>query len=121
MGKIKTREVQALFEIPESPNFKILKYHLEGNKLTVKVVIPATSDYYDGHFPEFKLLPAVVQIDLILRFFRGFMKLPTTIEKMQRIKFSNPIFPEHPVTIEETYSPDTGKLAFKITGEDDKN
>ena len=121
MGKIKTREVQALFEIPESPNFKILKYHLEGNKLTVKTVIPATSDYYDGHFPEFKLLPAVVQIDLILRFFRGFMKLPTTIEKMQRIKFSNPIFPEHPVTIEETYSPDTGKLVFKITGEDDKN
>lgn len=121
MGKIKTREVQALFEIPESPNFKILKYHLEGNKLTVKIVIPATSDYYDGHFPEFKLLPAVVQIDLILRFFRGFMKLPTTIEKMQRIKFLSPIFPEHPVTIEETYSPDTGKLAFKITGEDDKN
>jgi hypothetical protein len=48
------------------------------------------------------------------------MKLPTTIEKMQRVKFSNPIFPEHPVTIEETYSPDTGKLAFKITGEDGK-
>jgi len=120
MGKIKTREVQALFEIPESPNFKILKYHLEGNKLTVKTVIPATSDYYDGHFPEFKLLPAVVQIDLILRFFRGFMKLPSTIDRMQRIKFSNPIFPEHPVTIEEIYSSDTGKLAFKIIGEDGK-
>lgn len=114
MGKVKTRDVAALFRIPESPNFKILRYSPDGNAFSVKFQIPESSDYFDGHFPEFKLLPAVVQIDLVLRFFRAFLNLPTELERLPRVKFSSPIFPNMPVTVRETYSPDSGKIAFRM-------
>lgn len=120
MGKIRTRDIQALFEIPESPNFKILKYRLEENRMQVKIVIPETSDYYDGHFPEFKLLPAVVQIDLVLRLFRGLAGKTLVFKRISRAKFMGPIFPEIPVTIESSYFPDSGKLLFGIFSEEGK-
>ncbi len=40
------------------------------NKVVLEFVIPATSDFFDGHFPEFKLLPAVAQFEIITRFCR---------------------------------------------------
>ena len=120
MGKIKVRDIQRLFEIPENFNFKILRYHLEENAFTVKCVIPETSDYYNGHFPEFKLLPAVVQIDLVLRFFRGFLKRNSHLDRMLRIKFMHPIFPNVPFLIEEKVSEETGKLAFRMLLEGEK-
>ena len=120
MGKIRTRDIQALFEIPESPNFKILKYRLEENRMQVKIVVPETSDYYDGHFPEFKLLPAVVQIDLVLRLFRGLAGKTLVFKRISRAKFMGPIFPEIPVTIESSYFPDSGKLLFGIFSEEGK-
>lgn len=120
MGKIKTRDVEALFRIPESPNFKILRYSPNGNGFSVKFQIPETSDYFDGHFPEFKLLPAVVQIDLVLRFFRGFLNLPVELERLPRVKFSSPIFPNMSVTVTETYSPDSGKIVFRMETESGK-
>ena len=120
MGKIRTRDIQALFEIPESPNFKILKYRLEENRMQVKIVVPETSDYYDGHFPEFKLLPAVVQIDLVLRLFRGLAGKTLVFKRISRAKFMGPIIPEIPVTIESSYFPDSGKLLFGIFSEEGK-
>ncbi len=120
MGKVKTRDVQSLFEIPENPNFKILRYQRNGNEFFVKFKIPESSDYFDGHFPDFKLLPAVVQMDLVLRFFRGFLKMQTDLIRFPRIKFSSPIFPNMPVTVHEVYSPETGKVTFRIEAEDGK-
>ncbi len=120
MGKIRIRDIQALFEIPESPNFKILKYRLEENRIRAKIVVPETSDYYNGHFPEFKLLPAVVQIDLVLKLFRGLTKTNFSFKRISRAKFMGPIFPEMPVTLDCAYSPDSGKLLFGIFSEEGK-
>ena len=114
MGKIKMREIQKLFEIPESPHFRILAYRAEENGFSAKIVIPETSDYFDGHFPGFKLLPAVVQIDLLLRLFRAFCGKPSTLERMHRIKFSSPVRPNVPVNVAGTYFPETGKLHFRF-------
>lgn len=121
MGKIRMRDIQALFEIPESPNFKIRKYRLEENGMQVKIVVPETSDYYNGHFPEFKLLPAVVQIDLVLRLFFGLQKKAFRFKRISRAKFMGPVFPEKPVTIECAYSSDSGKLSFRIFSEEGKS
>lgn len=121
MGKIRTRDIVSLFEIPESPNFRILKYDLKGDRVAVKIVIPASSDYYDGHFPEFKLLPAVAQVDLVLRLFRGFSKKTLKFKRISRTKFMGPIFPDKPFFAEYSYLPETGKLSFKLVAEDGKS
>ena len=117
-GKIRMRDIQALFGLAESPNFKILKFHREPGALTAKLLFPATSDYYDGHFPEFKLLPAVVQVDMVLRLARNFLEVPKELSKMNRTRFANPILPDVPVLVKITYDADAGKVTFAYTSED---
>ena len=117
-GKIRMRDIQALFGLAESPNFKILKFRREPGALTAKLLFPATSDYYDGHFPEFKLLPAVVQVDMVLRLARNFLEVPKELSKMNRTRFANPILPDVPVMVKITYDADAGKVTFAYTSED---
>lgn len=117
-GKIRMRDIQALFGLAESPNFKILKFRREPGVLTAKLLFPATSDYYDGHFPEFKLLPAVVQVDMVLRLARNFLEVPKELSKMNRTRFANPILPDVPVVVKITYNVDAGKVTFAYTSED---
>ena len=117
-GKIRMRDIQALFGLAESPNFKILKFHREPGALTAKLLFPAASDYYDGHFPEFKLLPAVVQVDMVLRLARNFLEVPKELSKMNRTRFANPILPDVPVLVKITYDADAGKVTFAYTSED---
>ncbi len=120
MGKIRARDIQALFNLPESPNFRILKYHIEENRVQARIVVPETSDYYDGHFPEFKLLPAVVQIDLVLKIFCGLTGMALNFKRISRAKFMGPIFPAMQVTLEGSYSANTGRLLFGILSDEGK-
>ena len=39
----------------------------EENAIALEFVIPASSDFFDGHFPQYKLLPAVAQFDAHIR------------------------------------------------------
>ena len=117
-GKIRMRDIQSLFGLAESPNFKILKFRREPGVLTAKLLFPATSDYFDGHFPEFKLLPAVVQVDMVLRLARNFLDVPKELSKMNRTRFANPILPDVPVMVKITYDADAGKVTFAFTSAD---
>ena len=117
-GKIRMRDIQALFGLAENPNFRILKFRREPGVLTVKLLFPATSDYFDGHVPEFKLLPAVVQVDMVLRLARNFLDVPKELSKMNRTRFANPILPDVPVMVKISYDADAGKVTFAFTSID---
>ena len=64
------------------------------NKVSLKFVIPSSSDFFDGHFPEFKLLPAVAQFEIITRFSRKYFGTQRYVPSIKRIKFSAPIRPD---------------------------
>ncbi|MCF0221261.1 MAG: AMP-binding protein [Fibrobacter sp.] len=117
MGKIRMRDIQDLFSLAESQNFKILKLHRDVSSFAAKLLFPATSDFYDGHFPEFKLLPAVAQVDMVLLLARTFLNAPREIVKINRTKFTNPIFPDVPVNLQMNYDEEKGKLSFGFTDE----
>ncbi len=114
-GKIRMRDIQALFNLPENPNFKILKFRREPGILTAKLVFPSTSGFYDGHFPEFKLLPAVAQVDMVLRLARNFLDVPKALSKIHRTKFAGPILPDIPVILNVKYDADASKVSFNYT------
>lgn len=120
-GKIKMRDIQALFGIAESPNFHILKMHREPGAVTLKMMFPETSDYYDGHFPTFKLLPAVVQVDVTLKMARALLDVPKELVRIQRTKFASPIFPNTPVQLQINYNAEAGKVTFSFSDEAGKS
>lgn len=120
MGKVRTREITPLFSLPESSNFKILRYRFDERKLEVKVLFPETSDFYDGHFPEYKLLPAVAQVDTLFRLVRMFWNADAKLDSFQRLKFTAVIPPNVPLMIEENLDEKGEKIRFKIRREDGK-
>ena len=75
--------------------------------------VPASSPYYDGHFPGFPILPAVAQTEIVLRFADEYLGTGINVSEIRRIKFSNFLLPDKPHLLRFNKS-DT-ILSFKIT------
>jgi len=67
------------------------------NSVEIEFFIPADSPYFDGHFPEFSLLPAVAQTELVIRFASEYLGTGINVTEMKRIKFTKFIRPNTPL------------------------
>jgi acyl-coenzyme A synthetase/AMP-(fatty) acid ligase len=105
-GKIKREDIHILFSdkkqtlSADTPKYtgpdgsdKAKLIEKTEKSVTIEFLIPGTSPYFDGHFPEFSLLPAVAQVELILRFASEYFGTNVAISEMKRIKFTNFIRP----------------------------
>lgn len=76
--------------------------------------VPADSDYFDGHFPDFKLLPAVAQFDIISRFARQYFGISHFIPHIRRVKFSSPVYPGSRVCLTMHLDRKKSSLCFEL-------
>lgn len=76
--------------------------------------VPADSDYFDGHFPDFQLLPAVAQFDIISRFARQYFWISPFIPRIRRVKFSSPVYPGSRVRLTMRLDREKGSLSFEL-------
>ena len=86
----------------------------EENSLALEFVIPASCDFFDGHFPQYKLLRAVAQFEIITRFSRKYFGTQRYVPNIKRIKFSAPIKPDTKIHLELTYKKDKGSVTFNM-------
>ena len=84
------------------------------NEIALEFVIPASCDFFDGHFPEYKLLPAVAQFEIITRFSRKYFGTQRYVPNIKRIKFSAPIKPDTKIHLELTYKKEKGSVTFNM-------
>ena len=84
------------------------------NAVVLEFVIPVTSDFFDGHFPEYKLLPAVAQFEVITRFSRKYFGTQRYVPNIKRIKFSAPIRPDTKIHLELNYKKEKGTVTFNM-------
>jgi 3-hydroxymyristoyl/3-hydroxydecanoyl-(acyl carrier protein) dehydratase len=68
--------------------------------------------YYDGHFPNFAILPGVVQVDWALRFARRHLGFGPAPPRTLQVKFRRPILPETPITLSLSSTRSGQRLAF---------
>ena len=85
------------------------------NAVMLEFIIPASSDFYDGHFPQYKLLPAVAQFEVITRFSRKYFGTQRYVPNIKRIKFSAPIKPDTKIHLELTYKKEKGSVTFNMS------
>lgn len=87
----------------------------EEGKVVLEFVIPASSDFFDGHFPEYKLLPAVAQFEVVTRFSRKYYGTQRWVPSIKRIKFSAPIRPDTKIHLELTYKAEKQSVTFNLS------
>lgn len=86
--------------------------------VVLEFVIPASSDFFDGHFPQYKLLPAVAQFEVITRFSRKYFGTQRYVPNIKRIKFSAPIKPGTNIHLELTYKKEKSTVTFNMADAD---
>ena len=120
MGKRKKDEIKALFEkkIDDIHGISFAIKEQEENKVAVTFAAPESCDFYDGHFPEKKFLPAVAQFHIAVKVAEQYFKMEIPLVETRRIKFSHPILPEKAMVLAITcegsrlqfsYCDETGK------------
>ena len=117
MGKRKKDDIKALFEkkIEDIHGISFSIKEQEDNKVTVTFAVPEDCDFYDGHFPEKKFLPAVAQFHIAVKVAEQYFKVEIPLVETKRIKFSHPVLPDSPMTL--TISSEGGKFQFTYCDE----
>lgn len=93
----------------------------QDNSIVLKIFIPSESDFFSGHFPEYKLLPAVAQFEIITRFSKKYFNTKRYIPSIRRIKFSSPIHPNTTVLLSLLHNTEKGSVTFSIKDFNDLN
>lgn len=86
------------------------------DSVLLEFTVPETCDFFDGHFPEIQLLPAVAQIDLTLFFANKYLGTHRFALSTKRTKFVAPIFPNTTVHLDAKYNLEKNSLTYKICG-----
>jgi len=72
------------------------------SSVALEFTVPGSSPYFDGHFPDFPILPAVAQMELIIRFAARHLGTCVGLSEIRRLKFTQLIRPSSPLLLKLT-------------------
>lgn len=97
-GKIDGARVKEWFNTNVTyPN--IVKLENDGQNAEITLIFPKNSNFFKGHFPDFPILPGVVQLFFAKEFARDIFNLYFVPQKVKKVKFSSIIKPEMKVKL----------------------
>jgi 3-hydroxymyristoyl/3-hydroxydecanoyl-(acyl carrier protein) dehydratase len=63
------------------------------NSVSLEFSVPEDCPYFDGHFPGYPILPAVAQIEMVVRFASRYLGTGIAVSQIRKVKFVNLIKP----------------------------
>lgn len=97
-GKIDGKRIKEIFNtnvtFPDIVNFIFDKNFAE-----LSLIFPKNCNFFDGHFPDFPILPGVAQLFFAKEFVRDIFNLNFVPQKVKKVKFSSIIKPEMKVKL----------------------
>jgi 3-hydroxymyristoyl/3-hydroxydecanoyl-(acyl carrier protein) dehydratase len=67
----------------------ILSKVVSENRAEMRLKIPNDLAYFEGHFPDFPVVPGIVQLHWAIEFAQDIFALPHTVAQGNQIKFSH--------------------------------
>ena len=86
----------------------------EENEVVLQLTFTEDCDFFDGHFPQIHLVPAVAQIDIASHLIRKYFGLKGNIISAKRLKFSAPVFPNSTVDMSLKYNIEKSSITYKL-------
>jgi acyl-coenzyme A synthetase/AMP-(fatty) acid ligase/uncharacterized membrane protein/3-hydroxymyristoyl/3-hydroxydecanoyl-(acyl carrier protein) dehydratase len=124
-GKKKRDDIKLLFSgdnVTRSSGFDNLENErvLEKteNSVTVEFSVPGSSHYFDGHFPDYPILPAVAQMEIAVRYASRYLETGIALSEIRRVKFPNIVRPFTPLLLKLSKKDKT--ITFNISSRDGK-
>lgn len=108
--KLVRSDIEALFKKGEG--IEVHSVRIEGGSAFIELTPERQSVYFDGHFPEYRLLPGVVQCDLAIRFAHEHLGTTLNITSIPRMKFKRPIPPDTRLLLSIEHDGDKNRLSF---------
>ena len=87
------------------------------SSITLEFAVPESSPYFTGHFPGFPILPAVAQIEIIVRLASRHLGTSAALSQLKRVKFTSPIKPF--LILRLKLEKKEASISFKINSLDD--
>lgn len=81
--------------------------------LSLRFVVPASLDYFEGHFPGCQLLPGVVQIGWAVELARQYLQFDNSFHSLAAVKFMRVIQPEARLALHFAIDEDNRELSFE--------
>jgi acyl-coenzyme A synthetase/AMP-(fatty) acid ligase len=111
MGKVRREELMSVIEREAIP-YAIESMTVAEGRAELLIRFPSDCPYFDGHFREFKLLPGVAQIDVVMRVAKKHLGANLDMTSMPRVKFLRPILPEERIRLLVEFDDRTGTILF---------
>lgn len=96
----------------------LIKEEIGSSSLVFLVEFPADYLYFQGHFPQISLLPAVAQIDFVMAKVHVFFGKDITMVEMPRVKFMKPIRPDKEILVNISINREKSTVEFSFSSED---
>ncbi|MHB8381510.1 MAG: ApeI family dehydratase [Candidatus Binataceae bacterium] len=105
---------------PESPTQspEIAGFTRSRERVELNLIIPESLIYFRGHFPNFAILPGVVQLDWAVHYGKQYFAPGAYGPDSVRIKFNKPIRPNHRVTLTLKYVQTRSSIQFEYADAD---
>jgi len=84
-----------------------------GNEVQLTLLVRRELRWFEGHFPQAKLLPGVIQTAWVVEFARQYFSIDSQFHSMSNMKFMRFIMPDSQVILWLRYAADKGELSFE--------
>lgn len=89
------------------------------HELTIEFEVPESLVYVEGHFPDFPLVPGVVQVNWVLHFLEEQVGIRGDLNKIDVLKFNSMLRPGDRGRLEVEVDPSEGQVAFEYLSDSD--
>lgn len=86
---------------------------IHDQQASFELFLPAHLEYFEGHFPQFPILPGLTQVKWATDFAEKLSKRRDVAE-ISRLKFMGLIFPETTITLDIQYKPEQARATFQF-------
>jgi len=85
----------------------------EATRFVLEARVPREADFREGHFPDFPVLPAFVQMQWVARYAREAFGIEVAPCEIRAMKFRAMLHPGDRFRLELDWEPDRERLAFR--------